>query len=592
MPEGKRLPLIFDIEANGLLDTLTAIWCITIYDNGVKTHYSPEHIEEAVKALHNQYICGHNIICYDIPAIQKLYKWFKPSKVEDTFILSSLFEPDRLGHSLEDWGEQLGIPKVVHEDWTQYSDAMRIRNETDVDITNLIWNHLEQERNSDWDWEQAIALEYNIATVHSKQEKNGVGFNRRAAIDLKEQIEAELAELTDYILPHIPKIITAQGTSVSKPFKINGEYTKAVLDWRGSEDVVGPFTRLSYSDCNLNSHQQVKDYLLTQGWVPTEYTDKGSPKLTEDSFASVKGEIPEKVARRNVLLHRSRLLENTTKQGEEKGLLNMIRKDGRITAGGIPQGTPTGRYRHTGIVNIPRVGSVYGAELRSLFIPRAGWLMVGCDAAALEARMEAHYCYTFKEGIVYATELLDGDVHSKNAEAFNCERAVAKSVKYACTYGAQPKKISMTLRCSLMKARKLYKNFWNKSIALAELKEQVTKVWEQRGGKNGGYLKGLDGRKLYPRSEHSIVNMLFQSAGSIVVKTATCIVDSEVEKEKLHARQMIHFHDEWGYEVYPGDVEKFKEISLAAFVKAGELYKMHVPIVGDAKVGVNWKEVH
>lgn len=586
-------PLIWDLEADGLLETITKVWCITIWEEGSYTHYGPSEIETAVKRLNNRWLVCHNQISYDIPAIKKFYPWFKPSKIDDTFILSSLFEPDRAGHGLADWGEQFGVPKPVHEDWTQYSDDMKVRNMTDVQINVMVWEHLLKERNSGWDWEPSIDLEYNIATVHAKQEANGVGFNRRAAIDLKETIEAELAELTAYILPRIPKLIKPQGEPIIKPFKINGQCTKAVEDWnQGQYEVEGPFTRLVYEEPNLNSHAQIKSYLLSQGWVPTEFTDKGSPKLTEDSFESVTGEIPSKVTRRNVLLHRTRLIENTNKQGEEKGLINLIRKDGRITAGGIPQGTPTGRYRHIGIVNIPRVGSVYGAELRSLFIPKAGWMQLGVDASALEARMEAHYCYNYPGGVEYATELLDGDIHQKNADKYGCTRAVAKGIKYACSYGAQPKKISLTLKCSIIKARKLFNNFWKGSTALSALKEDVTKIWESRGGKDGGYLKGLDGRKLYPRSEHSIVNMLFQSAGSIVVKYATVQVDRKVTEEKLHAKQMLHFHDEFQYEVHKESLDKLKEVALQSFLDAGTHFSMNVPITGEAKSGLNWADCH
>lgn len=585
-------PLIFDIEGDGLRQDITKIWCLTI-TNGTETeHYGPDDIEKGVRELHNRWVAAHNCLNYDIPVLQKFYPWFKPARVDDTFILSSLFEPDRLGHGLESWGKQFGVAKPEHEDWTAYTPAMKVRNIADVQINNILWDHLNKERTCGWDWEQAIELEYSIAKVHVKQEDNGVGFNRRAAIDLKELIEAELQELTDYIVPRIPKIIKAKGEAVTRPFLMNGKYSKQVEDWRQGEDVSGPFTRLTYEDINLNSHSQIKDYLLTQGWTPTEFTDKGSPKLTEDSFDSVKGEIPEKVARRNVLMHRSRMLENTNKAGEEKGLINLIRKDGRITAGGIPQGTPTGRYRHLGIVNIPRVGTPYGAELRALFQPRAGWVQMGVDASALEARMEAHYCYDYPGGVDYAKELLDGDIHQKNADKYGVTRSVAKGLKYACSYGAQPKKISLTIKCSIVKARRLFNNFWRGSTALSALKDDLTAIWESRGGKEGGYLKGLDGRKLYPRSEHSIVNMLFQSAGSIVVKYATIHVDRQVTEEKLHAKQMLHFHDEFQYEVHKGSVERLEEISLQSFVDSGIHFGMNVPIAGEAKTGSNWAECH
>jgi DNA polymerase-1 len=588
-----NLPLIFDLEADGLLDTITRIWCVTIQEGESVIHYGPDKIEEAVRRLHDRHIIGHNIIAYDIPAIVKFFPWFEPSAMDDTFILSSLFEPDRLGHGLVSWGKQFGIPKVEHEDWTQYSSEMRQRNIVDVQITDKVFNHLQLERNSGWDWEEAIELEYAIAKVHAKQEANGVYFDRRAAIDLKEHLDSEIENLSQKIVKEIPRILSAQGEPVSKPFKKDGTYSRQVIEWyEDTQPISGPFTRIVYDPINLDSHTQVKEYLLSQGWIPTEFTDKGSPKLTEDSFSSITGEIPSLLAKRNVLVHRGRLLQNTNRGGEEKGLINLIRKDGRITAGGVPQGTPTGRYRHSGVVNIPRVGSILGKEIRALFIPKPGYLFLGCDAKALEARMEAHYCYGYTGGKEYAKELLEGDLHTRNAEAFKCTRDVAKTMKYAISYGAQPAKLAHTLKCSQTKARQLFDSFWRHSKALAELKKEVTQQWNSRGGKNGGYLRGLDGRKLYARSEHSLVNLLFQSAGSIIVKYTTIELDRAVVCKGLRAKQVLHFHDEFQYEVHPKDVDRLKEFALTCFNLAGKAFNMNVPIEGDAKVGKSWGETH
>lgn len=589
----RSTPYILDLEGTGFLENLTKIWCLSIrFPDGTLKHYGPDEVEEGIHELNGKHICSHNLIGYDLPAIHKFFPWFTPLNIDDTFILSSLFEPDRIGHGLASWGKQFGVEKPDHEDWSRYSDEMKHRNMEDVKINYLVWQHLNQERTSGWDWEKAIELEYAIAKTHAKQEANGVGFNRWAAIDLKEKIDKEIDEIASEILPQIPPTLKCDGQPILKPFKKDGSLTKQVMDWANGEQVEGPFSRLSYEPINLNSPTQIKEYLLSKGWQPTEFTEKGSPKLTEDSFASVTGEIPSKLARRNILLHRTRMLENTTKQGEEKGLLNQIRKDGRITAGGVPQGTPTGRYRHSGVVNIPKIGTVYGAEIRALFQPKAGYVQVGCDAMALEGRMEAHYCYNMPGGKEYAAELIEGDLHSKNALLFECDRQTAKNVKYACSYGATPPKIALTLKCSTSKAKALHRTFWKNSTALAAFKDEVTRQWNNRGGKNGGYLKGLDGRKLYARSEHSLVNLMFQSAGSIVVKTATILVDRKIEQYGVKAKQMLHFHDEFQHECHPKDVQRLKLIEEESFLEAGQQLGLNVPTPGEVKTGNNWAETH
>ena len=91
------MQLVFDIEADNLLDNLTQIHCIVTKDvkTGETVSYRPDQIDEAIQALENaDEIIGHNVIGYDVPAIQKLYFKFKPKKVTDTLVLSRLIWPN------------------------------------------------------------------------------------------------------------------------------------------------------------------------------------------------------------------------------------------------------------------------------------------------------------------------------------------------------------------------------------------------------------------------------------------------------------------------------------------------------------------
>jgi len=357
-------------------------------------------------------------------------------------------------------------------------------------------------------------------------------------------------------------------------------------------DIGGPFCRFEYQPMNLNSYTQTKDYLLTQGWKPTSYTDSGSPQLTEDSFDSVEGELPTLLTRRAVLMHRSRLLDSIKKNGDEGGLLSFIRDDGRIESRAITNGTNTGRMRHQNIVNIPSVGSIYGEELRSLFIVPEGYVLLGIDAAALEARCQAHYIMSYKGGHELADLLINGDIHQANADMWGCSRKEAKSPMYCLMYGGQPQKLADTMGCSLKQAKKHYNLFWDTYTPLTLLKNDLVKVWESRGGKNKGYLRGLDGRKLFARSPHSLVNMMFQSAGSILVKTAACFMDNAIKKNSLDCTQIIIYHDELEYEVREDQAELAGALAEKSFEMAGKHHKFNVPIVGEAKYGKSWYDVH
>lgn len=357
-----------------------------------------------------------------------------------------------------------------------------------------------------------------------------------------------------------------------------------------SNIIGGPFSKVTFEQTNINSPVQLKEFLLSQGWVPTSYTEKGSPQITGDSFGSIKGGLGQLLAERAVLKHRLGMLFNINdKTGELKGWINVVRDDGRVEAGGVPQATNTGRYRHSGVVNVPKAKDdiPYGPEFRGLFIAKPGYKFLGVDAAALEARIEAHYCYTMPGGKEHAEALLEGDIHQRTADKLGISRDQAKTVKYAVTYGARPKKLSATLDCSMKEAEKVYNGFWEANPALAALYKGV-----ERAYKNRGHLIGLDGRKLLIREDHKLVNTLFQSGGSIVVKTATCYTANWVRDRRLDARQILHFHDEYSYEYLPKDEEVMIELAGKSFVKAGEWFKLNVPMAGTPKTGKSWAEVH
>ena len=78
--------LVFDLETDGLLNDLTKIHCLVIYDsdNDTTIVYNDQGNEEpivrGVQRLEDaDVIVGHNIIGYDIPAIRKIYPWFMPT---------------------------------------------------------------------------------------------------------------------------------------------------------------------------------------------------------------------------------------------------------------------------------------------------------------------------------------------------------------------------------------------------------------------------------------------------------------------------------------------------------------------------------
>jgi hypothetical protein len=129
-----KLPRIavFDIESNGLLDTVTQIWCIWIKDpiSNRSIGYKPHEIDKAITHLESfDILVGHNIIDFDIPCIKKFYPSFKPKGAFDTLTLSRMVEPDRLLHGLKSYGKELENLKGDYAEdnetaWDAYSEEM------------------------------------------------------------------------------------------------------------------------------------------------------------------------------------------------------------------------------------------------------------------------------------------------------------------------------------------------------------------------------------------------------------------------------------------------------------------------------------
>ena len=161
--------LVFDLESNGLLNDVTKIHCLVIYEQetGETIAYNDEGnaepITRGVQRLEDaDVIVGHNVIGYDIPCLRKIYSWFSPTAmVVDTLLLSRLYHTDMLNidqtrkfkqmplqlygrHSLESYGYRLGEYKGSFgkdTDWQEWSQEMQDYCVQDVNVTRKLCDH-------------------------------------------------------------------------------------------------------------------------------------------------------------------------------------------------------------------------------------------------------------------------------------------------------------------------------------------------------------------------------------------------------------------------------------------------------------------
>jgi len=105
-------------------------------------------------------------------------------------------------------------------------------------------------------------------------------------------------------------------------------------------------------------------------------------------------------------------------------------------------------------------------------------------------------------------------------------------------------------------------------------------------------LKGLDGRKIYVRSQHAALNTLLQGGGAIVMKKAMTILQEKMSLNALDARFVANIHDEWQIEVKESQAECVGVFGVEAIEEASKYYNMRCPLTGEYNIGENWYETH
>lgn len=458
------MTLIFDIETDGLLADLTRIYCLVIYDtktqkimnfasaytsySGVSYYnkqgelivYPP--VLEGIRLLNSaDELAGHNIVKFDIPAIQKLYPDFKPKgKIFDTLLVSKLAYPDigeiddihirkgrypakiRGKYSLKAWGYRLGELKGTYNEqencWSKWSFDMQRYCEQDVVVTKKLYNLLKSKNIS----EEAIELEQEFARIIGKQEQRGVYFDFDKAVDLKTDLYQQKYEIEKQ-LKQVFKDEVVEEIVIPKVNNIKKGYITGQ-----------PFTKKKIIEFNPASRQMIADRLIKKyNWKPKIKTATGKPKIDEKVLETL--DYPEASLLRDYFL----LIKTLGQLSDgQNAWLKMYNPDTGAIHGQVDTlGAVTGRCTHNkpNLAQVPAIskdkdGNIlygikggWGYECRSLFRARKGYKLVGCDASGLELRCLAHYM----NDAAYTHEILNGDIHTKNQHAAGlATRAEAK----------------------------------------------------------------------------------------------------------------------------------------------------------------------
>ena len=295
-----------------------------------------------------------------------------------------------------------------------------------------------------------------------------------------------------------------------------------------------------------------------------------SPKLKDErgqlcpNLEKVDGQLAKQIVKWLSARNRRSVLDPIKEDKVDTGWLNnpRLRIDGKLSAraSGI---TNTGRRKHTGVANVPKPDPkvLFGRQMRELFTVPKDHYQVGIDGSNLEGMIAAWGAFEF-DGGEYLRIMESGDAHARNAEAYSkasgttVTRNGGKGVTYGIMYGAQAAKISVMLGISLEKAQAVIDAFWDSNMGLKGRKEALERFWESNGKR---FIYGLDGRKIYTRSKHSLLNAYQQNGGAALFDLVGILVHHQLVKRGWYdegVRRTIYYHDEYQLQV----PNKFKRI--------------------------------
>jgi DNA polymerase I-like protein with 3'-5' exonuclease and polymerase domains len=542
-----------DIETDGLDPSV--IWCAVCRHNGESEVICNEKDFKAyVSRKTPAQFVFHNGIGFDVPVVERLWDFtFDRSMVVDTLILSRLADPSRSGgHSLRNWGNILGFAKGDHEDWSQLTPQMIDYCIRDVELTEAVYSRLRVEL--DGFSRESQDLEHQVQWIIQDQVNNGWLLDQRLCHTLCARFKERMYEIEEELQRVFPPIVEERWSEKT------GKRLK---------DKVTVF--------NPGSRQQVAERLEAKGAVWSELTPSGRPQVDERTLEENK-HIPEAVLVLEYLLLQKRYAQVSS-------WIEHVQDDGRVRGRVTTNGAITGRMTHQNpnMAQVPSINSQFGKECRECWVVPEGRRLVGVDASGLELRMLAHYMGDEE----FTNVLLRDDIHTRNQTAAGlATRPQAKTFIYAFLYGAGDAKIGSIVGGTARDGNELRTRFLRNTPALETLRDRVGQASRK------GHLVGLDGRKLWVRSEHSALNTLLQAAGAIIMKRALVLLDDYATQHNIDYKFVGNVHDEIQSEVATEQAEKYGWLAVECIKAAGISFELRCPLDGEYQVGSTWAETH
>lgn len=645
------MKIVLDIEANSLKNP-TKIYLVigSDLDTGRLDIFRRVTEDDQERARCLEYlskaslIFGHNLLGYDLPVLRDRLAYNPGREVRclDGLILSKLIDYARPGgHSLAQYGSELGLEKIEFNDWTKWSQEMEDYCIRDVEISRKVYNLFLPYIN-DPSWHAAIVLEHEFQSIVNDLHTNGFFFDTKAATRLLDKVQSELGKLDKEIEDAFPpklRLVREVHPRLTKYGTLNKSDFRFVKGGDLSEFNGGPFCRCEWEAFNPASHKQVIAVLNAAGWAPTDKTaasiaasrevrrlersskkEKGVDLVLQELYSKILkfeqtgwkineanlNTLPAHAPKPARTLAKRILLESRRRTLTE--WLGLVQDNSRIHGSFYGIGAWTHRMAHQApnTANIPTEAKLYGGEMRALWRAPPKRLLVGVDAEGIQLRIFAHYVNDPE----LTQSLIDGrkenktDPHSLNQRVLGsiCKtRAAAKRFLYALLLGGGVGKFAEILDCGKDQAQEAVNLFIQRYPGFNKLRQERFPRDAKRG-----YFIGLDGRKVRIPGDnegdrkHLAMSGYLQNGEAIIMKKAILRFYDQL---KQNNSLLVNFvHDEWQVET-PNNMETALLVAkgLADSLRiVGEQLKLNCPMAGsywnddrkDYTIGTNWLVTH
>ena len=613
--------IVFDVEANGLLDDATKIHCLSYTTDGVTydTLFDYKGMKDLL--LNQQGLIGHNIIRYDVPLLEKILGIKIKARLFDTLPMSWVLNYNRPKHGLESFGEDFGIPKPKIDDWHNLTqDDYRHRCVEDVKINWKLWQDVLKrfmfiyKSKSELDkFFRYLQFKMDCAAEAERVGwKLDVGLAKDCVAKLTEQQSSKINELKG-VMPRVkittkkskPKVCFKKDGSPSS----HGERWFALLDehklprhYEGEVEVIK-----GWDQPNPNSNDQVKSWLFSLGWEPCTFNYiKESPTETRlVPQVRSNGELTKSVKRLikdnpvvsvldglTVIQHRLKIFEGFL-ECEYNGYV-------RAEIDGL---TNTLRFKHKKpLVNLPAVDKPWGKEVRSCLTVPDGYTLCGADMTSLEDTTKRHYMYPYDPDYVndmsqdgfdphldlalHANAVSQTEIDEYNAGRNNQLKDLRKDFKvvnYSATYGVGKAKLARTTGMSEESAQELLDAYWKRNWSVKAFidNQKVRKINDEMWVQNpvSKFWHSL-------RYEKDVFSTLNQSTG------AYCF-DKWVAYYRTRRPNIIgQFHDESINLVRKGEEDEHSSALEWAIKKLNQNLKLNVDLGIEIQYGQRYSDVH